>query len=139
MKSFILIVVFFYTQLSFANSIVGEWKFSEMILDGITYPMPNPDLDLRMTFFDDINSRLFWTRKNEIGFCERKALYFYQNEKLFQKVTWVNPNNDFECQKDKDMHLGRETINHVRIEENKLYLDLNLSDKILTYVMVRVL
>lgn len=137
MKYFAIAVIFFSLQ-SFASDIIGEWKFSQIILDGKTYPMPNPDLDLRMTFSEDGNSRLFWSRAGEEGFCERRALYYYDSLVLYQLTVWVNPLNDFECQKDPDMQMSKETRNHVRIQDKKLFLDLQLSDKILTYVMFKV-
>lgn len=115
--------------------LTGDWKFVQFIVDGQTYPAPNPDLDLRFKFYRSHTVRLSWHRKNEDGFCERKAHFLLQGDLLYQKVYWVNPKNQSECSKDPDMQLDRETMNHFQLKGKQLFIDFALSDKTLTYVL----
>lgn len=115
--------------------LTGDWKFGHFILDDQTYPAPNPDLDLRFTFYPNHTVMLSWRRKNEAGFCERKAFYITQGNLLYQKVYWVNPKNQSECMRDSDMQMDRETTNPFRVKDKQLFIDFALSDKTLTYVL----
>lgn len=136
MKSFffVLLLAFGFSSLAEEPNIIGEWKFTQYILDGDVRPLPNPDLDLRFNFSQSQVATLFWSRKNEEGFCERKASYSVQDHLLYQKIFWVNPENRSECSRDPDMQMGAETVNEVRREELKIQIDFQLSDKIMTYV-----
>jgi hypothetical protein len=115
--------------------ISGQWKFNHFIIDGQIYPAPNPDLDLRFTFFSNHSSTLSWHRQNEDGFCERRAFYLLQGDLLYQKTYWVNPKNQMDCSRDPDMQVDRETTNHFRTSGKQLFIDFDLSDKTLTYVL----
>lgn len=109
-----------------ATSIYGVWQYDGFHYEGHRYPNPNPDLFLTFTF-DDTQSRLFWKRQNETGFCERLAEFKVSDGYLWQKVTWLNPKNSFECGKDPDMRLGSETQVRFQItdEHLELYFDIN--------------
>lgn len=117
-------------------AIVGQWKYSAYSYEGRRQPMPNPDLDLRFTFFADKTSTLKWSYANEEGFCERQGLYEIDNDGwLFQKVTWVNPGNHFSCSRDPDMQMGKESLTRVQIKEDELWLELELNGQPFIYIL----
>ena len=120
---------------SFANSdLIGMWKFTSYIYDGQTAPLPNPDLDLRFIFYGNGFSRLRWSRLNEPGFCERKAVYNVVENVLHQKSIWINPLNDRSCSSDSEMRPDAETFTNFQIKDGSLYLELALDGKPFIYV-----
>lgn len=132
MKTVFLIFIFFST---FASAdILGYWKLSSYIYDDQPLPLPNPDLDLKFVFYKNGFSVLHWSRKNEPGFCERKATFKIEGKTLHQKTVWINPKNDFSCASDPEMQPDSETFTNFRLEGNHLYLDLALDDKPFIYV-----
>src|SRR5262245_30056746 len=90
-------------------SILGTWQYDGFTFEGHRYPPSDPALIVTFTFSDDGLSRLRWQRSDEAGFCERVAEFKVENETLYQKVIWLNPENKFDCAKDPDMVLGKET------------------------------
>ena len=124
-------------SLAHADSIVGSWKFTSMIMEGQEVPPLNPDLILTFDFAEDGSDRLFWTRKGESGFCERRARYDFDSNWLYEAIVWVNPDNAPECGKDPDMQLGRVTQTPARIKNGRFELDLNVGDSHLTYIFER--
>ena len=137
-----IILVFLLTFSSFIahakDALEGEWKFVEIIMDDVHYPPPNPDLDLRFTFDGEKISRLYWTRADEVGFCDRLAIYSYGNEQLYQKIVWVNPHNDLKCAQDQDMQLGGESEIRAVRKNNQLFVDVQFGDKYVVYVFNKV-
>lgn len=118
-----------------ADALLGQWRYEGYIYDSHYYPLPSPGLELFFTFRNDGYSNLKWSRQGEVGFCEREALYFIEGDNLHQEVTWVNPNNNYECQKDMDMQLGRQTVDPFKINNSHLFLFFNLNEKEFIYVL----
>jgi hypothetical protein len=106
------------------EAIYGNWQFHRYIHNGVQNPIPNPQLVLQYEFLLDGTNRLFWIRKNETGFCERKARFEYDGQFIDQEVTWVNPENARECRQDVDMQLGN--INRARLERKEEFLHLHV-------------
>ncbi len=115
----------------------GKWKFVGYIYGGVFQDPPNPNLILTFEFLTDGTDLLHWHRSNEQGFCERKGHYAYDGEYLIDQVYWINPDNAFECNHDPDMVLGKKQITPLRRSEERLYMDLPLSEQTLTYVWAR--
>lgn len=117
------------------NSIIGLWIFTSMLYNDVEMPAPNPDLVMSFEFNEDGTDTLKYYRKNEQGFCERRAFYSFDQETLYQKVYWTHPQNAYWCDNDIDMHVGTEGQNKARIsKEGHLLLDLNLGDESVTLV-----
>lgn len=121
-----------------ASAVSGEWKYTEMIYKGIRQPIPNPDLNLRWTFFSNGTDRLFWDRAGAPGFCERFAHFRIENGKLIEEVFASNPRNAIECSRDQDMQVGRKTENPVDISDSEIQIHLNLGDEELVYILTPV-
>ncbi len=115
--------------------ILGTWQYDGFLYAGHRYPNPNPDLELFFTFDTDGKSRLFWQRKNENVFCERVAEYRVFENRLTQKVIWVNPANAPECARDVDMQPGRESEIEVRIQGVDLVFLFDLDGKPFLYIL----
>jgi hypothetical protein len=118
-------------------SILGRWQYDGFSFDNHRYPNPNPDFELTFTFTSDGKSRLYWARKNEVGFCERVAEFHVAAGHLVQRVTWVNPKNASECSKDLDMQMDRETQTQISIGEDELSLHFDLDGKPFLYILKR--
>lgn len=127
----------FLAALITSGSLLGQWRYDGFIYEGKRYPLPNPNLHLTFTFSSEQKVRLFWMRDDEDGFCERDADYELRGDKLYQKVTWVNPKNAPVCQQDPDMRLGNETINGVRLLEDELFLLFEINGKEFDYILKR--
>lgn len=120
------------------NSMEGVWQYDGFFYDGHRYPNPNLDLELTFTFDNSGQDRLYWKRKNEDGFCERLATYNVVGNRLFQKVTWVNPKNSADCAKDLDMRLGQETETEICITGLELNFHFDLNGKPFLYILKRI-
>ncbi len=118
--------------------IVGRWLYDGFIFEGRRYAKPNPELMLYFTFDGDGSQSLYWSRKDEQGFCERRGIYQVFNTSLWQKVTWVNPKNGFSCGGDPDMQVGRETENRILIQDNELGIFMELNGRELIYLLKKV-
>lgn len=121
-----------------AEVIWGNWQFHRTILKGETNSIPNPQLVLQYEFFADGTNRLFWTRKNEPGICERQALYRYQDELIHQEVVWVNPENAIGCSSDVDMQLGNKNTARLKRVGEFLHLYIPFSGEDFIYVLKRI-
>ena len=115
-------------------SIVGEWQFTALRYQGKEMPPLNPALFIIYQFDDQGHSRLYWTRKDESGFCERRGLYVASQIQFLDYVIWVNPHNRGDCGKDPDMQIGKSGLNTYRVKDGRFELDLPLGDDILTYI-----
>lgn len=127
----------------FANSmdieILGTWDYIGYSYGGQTYPKTDSELELRFSFYENNKSTLRWIYHDTGIFCERMAEYkIIHRRSLSQKVIATNANNDSSCDKDPDMRVGSESLNEYKIENNVLYLTLNLSGEPLIYILNRV-
>jgi len=115
------VIILFFAQLTKGyQKLEGQWEFTSYLYNGIELPKPNPNLDILFEFEFGI-SRLYWSRKNEVGFCERKAQYQYTENYISEIIVWVNPQNRSDCSRDPDMQLGRSSKTEYRIINERLY------------------
>ncbi len=113
----------------------GNWRAHRYIYDGSERLIEHTI----MTFhFEEGFAVLYWSEKDQVDFCERKAFYRFRPPVLWQKVIWVNPNNARECSLDPDMQLGHTTENHVFIKNDELHVHLSLGDHEMIYVFKKV-
>ena len=138
---FLLFSIFIFssaTTLSFtgSNDIIGSWKFTRYIYQDNELPAPNPQLTQILSFDETGTSRLYYSRADEEGFCERLAVYSYipTTKTLLQQVVWVNPKNQRGCSMDPDMILGRKTSNPAWVVGQSFYLVMPLSDETITFI-----
>jgi hypothetical protein len=123
----ISVTALFLTAQGQADELQGTWKYNYYKYQDSVQPLPNPDLDLRFSFNADGTVFLKWFYKGQDGFCERKANYQIQSGGvLYQKVTWLNPNNHTSCVKDVDMQMGKETFNYFDVVKGQLSLQMEL-------------
>lgn len=143
-RSIALIVLLFALMLfpknlsaSNKSQILGEWEYIGFIYDGQTQPKPNPKFFLSFTFRLDDRVRLYWKRADEDFFCERVALFEYSQDRLWQEVVWLNPENHGSCGSDPDMQMGRKTENQILIEDDILKIFMELNGKPFIYLLRR--
>jgi hypothetical protein len=122
-----------------SKEIVGEWEFYKVFFQGEYRPPFSEQLKIFFTFTEDGESRLYYYRTNEDGFCERKGRYFVQGNLLVDKVTWVNRENNIGCGQDPDMRLGQETRTEIALKDGDIYLYLSLKGEPLVYVWRKLL
>lgn len=134
MKKWILIFLSFCGQVYANPQLGGIWKLDSIIYRNQPMPLPNPDLELYFKFLGNGESWLRWSRKNEVGFCERKAHYYAINDLLYQKTIWLNPRNASSCANDPEMRMSSETYTEFNVHQNQLFLNLDLSEEKLVYV-----
>lgn len=118
--------------------LIGRWVYVGFIHDGKRFDRPNPDLMLFFSFNEEGIHQLYWSRRGEPGFCERRGPYHLENDELWQKVTWLNPKNDFSCGQDPDMQLNRETTNLVSLQDQELGIHMDLNGKEFIYLLQKV-
>jgi len=123
---------------SMSEDIYGHWKFYKYLYEGKENPPLNPLLNLNFEFYFTGTSRLWWTRDNEKGFCERVAQYEYKDCKLSAEVVWVNPKNNIGCGQDPDMQVGHKTTSQIEIINGDLYLHLSLGGKPFIYIWKKI-
>lgn len=136
MNAVLLVVGLLMGASSFAetSTIIGAWKFSEIIYRGQTLPLPNPDLNLSWVFFKNGTARLYWDRGTS-DFCERFSTYQWKNDFLDEEVFAVNPGNALECQQDLDMQVGRKTHTPLDFRDHQLRMHFQLGDDELIYIL----
>lgn len=143
MKKIIYTLLFLTGIIARAESLVskelnGTWKFASYRFQGTERPRPNPNLNLVFEFYSDGMNRLYWTRSDQQGICERIAYYQVSSSEntntLWQKVTWVNPQNRIECAQDPDMKLGQSSATNFNIIDGKLETDIQMGDDIVQYI-----
>jgi hypothetical protein len=120
------------------EDMIGRWMYTGFIHDGKRYERPNPDLMLFFSFNEAGQHQLYWTRRGQNGFCERRGPYRLDNDMLWQKVTWLNPQNDFSCGHDPDMQLDKETVNPVSLNDQELGLHMDLNGKEFIYLLQKI-
>lgn len=120
------------------KAITGLWQFDSYRYQNVVSPRPNPDLELYFEFTEDGFNTLSWSRKGDIGFCERRAIYTTSQDILKQKVVWVHPDNRSDCGQDPDMQIGRESETHFEIRNGNLETEVQMGDDKLTYIWIPV-
>ncbi len=119
--------------------LIGQWDYTAFFYQGHRYEKPNPQLHVTFDFETETEVRLTWLRDEDGSLCERLASYeIRNNDTLYQKNIWVNPDNSFECGKDPDMILGHESETKFKIEQNELNLYLGLNGEDFIYILARV-
>jgi hypothetical protein len=127
------------------SRLVGTWKYVGFIYADKPFPPLDSKLLLYLKFIENQGERqaeLRWSSSDELGACVRRAKYEVRNQEwLYQKVYWVDPQNKSSCSSDPDMRLGSESTTHFRIQvENnteRLLLDLELNGEPLVYILER--
>lgn len=119
------------------NHLIGIWLYTSLIYQGAPVPRPDENLQMYFIFTGENENQLFYYRKDREGECRRTASYYYDQNKIYQKITSVDPSNAAECESDPDMQLGRESISELEVNESCMYLTLPLGDETLTYVWQR--
>ncbi len=118
--------------------LIGSWKYIAYEYRDEVQPLPDPNLDVRFTFSENGISKLIW-HYNGKELCERDAKYEIRNKGvIYQKITWVNPNNHVSCAQDTDMQLGNESFTHYEIKGNQLMFELDLAGESFIYIMQKV-
>ena len=115
---------------------LGEWKLVSMIYQQKAMALPNPDLNLRFTFYSNGLERLYWDRGSS-DFCESFATYQIRQGVLRSEVISVNPLNAVDCEMDPDMQLGTKTMTRIKRSFEELQLFFQLGDEDLIYVFHR--
>lgn len=125
-------------SLIFSTSLlIGRWQYDHLIYRGESIPRPNPRLVLFFEFYRDGTDLLSWHYQGERGGCARKARYQVRNHLLKQTVTEVSPENLRECGSDPDLRKGLTTTTPIRIQKNRLEMDLPLGEERMTYVFLK--
>lgn len=115
--------------------ILGTWQYAGFRYNDVFYPNPNPELVLLVSFYEDSTSHMIWFRKDEPGFCERRGIYSLKGDYLWQKITWVNPENASSCGRDPDMILGHESMTQIFMQNEELAFVLDLDGRPFYYIL----
>ncbi|MGZ5279007.1 MAG: lipocalin family protein [Pseudobdellovibrionaceae bacterium] len=115
-------------------TLIGEWRLVSMIYQGKDLPLPNPELNLRWTFFPNGSERLYWDR-GTVDFCERFGHYQVLDGILVETSFALNPKNALDCAQDPDMQIGKVTRTRIQIRTQELWLYFGLGDEELIYVL----
>lgn len=116
------------------HALLGLWVFTNLIYQGNTLPPPNPDLHISYHFEDTGINTLYYSRKGEQGFCERRAIYEFSNNTLMQQVIWLHPDNAPWCAQDMDMRLGYQSWSSAWLKDGKFHLAVMMGEENLIYV-----
>jgi hypothetical protein len=140
MKALVLMILTLFHSISLwavVGTVEGEWKLSGMIHHGRPIPLPNPELNLRWTFFSNGTFRLFWDRGSP-DFCEGFGHFKLIDEHLNSKIFALNPKNAAECAKDTDLQIGRETKTKMEVTQGQIAMYFQLGDEELVYLLTKV-
>jgi hypothetical protein len=116
-------------------NVVGNWQYDGFYYQEHRYENPNSNLVLVFTFNADGTERLFWSRTDEKGFCERKGTYTIEGDKLIQQTTWLNPDNDSSCSSDPDMQPNRTTETVIDMNDGNLNIHMDLNGAPFLYIL----
>lgn len=116
------------------NLLVGLWLFTHVLYRGEISPRPNPALQMTLNFESSGINTLKYYRSGESGTCLRQAAYEYTGTNLIQHITSVDPDNAWFCDSDPDMQLGKTSNNVVYLKDEKLFLELEMGDEVITYI-----
>lgn len=123
---------------SYKQKIIGTWFFDSYRYQGQIFERPNPYLHIYYTFAEDQTNRLYWTRTNESGFCERYAKYEWIDQHLYEFITWANPKNNPDCSSDPDMQPGNRNRLDVKwINADQFELRVQAGDNDIWYIWIR--
>ena len=118
-----------------SSSHFGCWKLESVKWQNKIRPPFNPNLQLYFILYKNDTLRVYWNFKNDPDtFCERVSRYNYDGEILDETVMWLHPENSPECSKDPDMHVGRNMLTPLSVENDKLTLHLTFSGDNLDYI-----
>lgn len=121
------------------SDLVGSWQYEYFNHRGTDYPVDKNSLDLKFKFNADGTGELNWVRHNVDVSCERKSVFeIRQGNFLYQKVTWVNPDNHVSCSEDEDMQMDSESLTRFDLSGNTLTFYLDLSGEPLYYYLSRI-
>ena len=120
--------------------IIGQWLYYKVVYKGQLIDPLDPKLVMTFIFSDDGSNTLAFHRKDEVGFCERRAVWYFDEvrKELQQKVTWANPENRGDCSRDPDFQVGHESYSAFRIDQDQLYLSVPLADETIELVWKRI-
>ncbi len=118
-------------------ALIGAWQFTKIRYQGKEMPIPNPNLVLTYDFYEDGLDRLYWSRTDETGFCERTARFQFGPDYFRELIIWVNPKNRFDCGQDPDMQMGHQSFVDYRMIEGRMEIDIQLGDGFITYIWTR--
>lgn len=137
MKWLILAYLIFFPLSSFAQvDISGEWEFYKKIYMGEEMPhSPDDPMHLQFAYTNSGESRIWWWNDFVEDHCNRKGVYEIDGNFIVDKVIWVDPTNSVSCSSDPDMQLGKITKTPFELKNGDLYLEFNLSDEKLYYVL----
>lgn len=135
MKKILLCLIFFLSfkaqAVSDGSEFFGKWLYYKMVYKGELIDPLNPQLVMIFTFQENGINNLSFHKNDEEGFCERTAVWMYDDAKkeLHQQVTWANPANRADCSNDPDFQVGHESFSPFKLDQGQLYLSVPLSDE----------
>ena len=146
MKGFILLFTFFIAGLAQAssqdqaNKLLGTWGLAHYIYNDQILPVRDSNMALIFKFENKVSSTTWYNKSDKKQlFCNRKADYSLEGNQLFQKVTWIDPENTSTCSEDPDMVFGSQSESKFKIVDSELHLYVQLSNDWLIYVFERVM
>lgn len=120
--------------------VVGSWQYEYFNHRGTDFPVDKNSLDLKFKFYEDGTGELHWERRNVGVICDRKSIFeVREGNILYQKVTWLNPNNHVSCGEDNDMKMDTESLTKFDISGNIMTFHLDLSGEPLYYYLSRII
>lgn len=120
-----------------ARELLGQWKFTDVIIERKRQARPNPNLNMVYALNPDGLSQLEWRRTGEKSFCMRRGTWSYQDGKLIDSVEWLSPDNTLECAQDPDMRLGITTHTPVSLVDGEINMELTVGEQKITYIWQR--
>ena len=135
----LFVSLIFFSSYSLAKSsestdLIGRWQAIGYFYKQQFIQPPDPQLTLTFEFLEDGTDILFWQRKDEKSFCQRKGEWTVKNEILYDEIVWINPENGMSCSGDPDMEIGRINESHFWREGDQLFVEIPLADEYLIYV-----
>ncbi len=120
------------------SELMGQWRLEKMIYEGHELELPNPDLRLTFSFYQNHSLRIYWDRKDPSVFCESMSNWILKVDdsgivQLQVNTFAVNPMNAGDCAGDPDMTLGKKGNVPISIQNGSLMMQLRLGDQDLTY------
>lgn len=121
-------------QSSAHEELYGKWNFFGFIYNQQQMAPINPKLKIQMIFHSPKTAVLRYWRENEDGFCERHALFeILPNNVIYQRVSWVHPDNRSDCAQDPDMVFDSQSWTPIAFVNQELRLFLPLGDESLVF------
>ena len=115
--------------------LTGGWKYVAYEYDGQTHAVSS-GVDLRFHFESNGKAKIRWHYEDVENFCERLSEFkIVENNWIYQKVTWVNPENHSSCASDPDMKMDKESFTRFKFKAERLLLIMDLGDKQFIYIL----